>query len=49
MTRNELFHWEGSPENGRHVATGYQPARLKEKILDADAEYDPRWFEGGVW
>lgn len=49
VTRNELFHWEGSPENGRHVATGYQPARLKEKILDADAEYDPRWFEGGVW
>ena len=41
VTRNELFHWEGSPENGRHVATGYQPARLKEKILDADAEYDP--------
>ncbi len=49
VTRNELFHWEGSPENGRHVATGYQPARLKEKILDEDAEYDPRWFEGGVW
>ena len=49
VIRNELFHWEGSPENGRHVATGYQPARLKEKILDADAEYDPRWFEGGVW
>ena len=49
VTRNELFHWEGSPENGRHFATGYQPARLKEKILGADAEYDPRWFEGGVW
>ena len=49
VTRNELFHWEGSPENGRHVATGYQPARLKEKILDEGAEYDPRWFEGGVW
>lgn len=31
VTRNELFHWEGSPENGRHVATGYQPGASKGK------------------
>lgn len=42
IVRNELFRWNDRDQ--RFEALQQQSMPIKEKILDADAPYDPAWF-----